>query len=244
MAATSNWTVEAVLADLRQAGSEENRAGMKRFGIQVDRAFGAPMAVTRPLAKKIGKDPALSAALWKTGWHEARILAGLISDPKQITPAQMDAWVSDFNSWDLCDQVCAVFARTADATEKISTYVIDEREFVRRAGFAMIAWRAVHAKRAPDSEFLGYLDLIADKAADPRNYVFKAVSWALRQIGKRSLPLHKPALALAERLAASSDKTERRIGKEASRELTAEKTLLRLQRKAGQHPLSGFKKVK
>ncbi|WP_346912861.1 DNA alkylation repair protein [uncultured Roseibium sp.] len=232
MATASNWTVEAVLGELRQAGSEENRAGMKRFGIQVDRAFGVPMAVTRPLAKKIGKNPALSDALWAIGWHEARILAGLIADPKQITPAQMDAWVSDFNSWDLCDQVCAVFAKTDHATEKIAAYATDEREFVRRAGFAMIAWRAVHAKKAPDSEFLSYLDLIADKASDPRNYVFKAVSWALRQIGKRSLALHQPALALAERLAASTDKTERRIGKEASRELTAEKTLLRLRRKS------------
>ena len=158
----------------------------------------------------------------------------------------MDAWVSGFNSWDLCDQVCAVFAKTDHAAEKIATYAADEREFVRRAGFAMIAWRAVHAKKAPDNEFLGYLDLIADKAADPRNYVFKAVSWALRQIGKRSLPLHRPALALAERLAASSDKTERRIGREACRELTAEKTLLRLQQKAqkaGRHPSSDFKKI-
>lgn len=230
-AASSDWTVETVLAELRQAGSEENRAGMKRFGIQVDRAFGVPMAFIRPLAKKIGKNPALSAALWETGWHEARILAGLIADPKQISRAQMDDWVSDFNSWDLCDQVCAVFARTDHATEKIAAYAADEREFVRRAGFAMIAWRAVHAKKAPDSEFLGYLDLIADKAGDPRNYVFKAVSWALRQIGKRSQALHQPALALAERLAASTDKTERRIGKEASRELTAEKTLLLLRRK-------------
>ncbi len=237
--ASSGWTVEAVLAEFRQAGSEHNRAGMKRCGIQVDRAFGVPMAFTRPLAKTIGKDPALSAALWETGWHEARILAGLIADPKQITPAQMDAWVRDFNSWDLCDQVSAVFAKTDQATEKIATYAADEREFIRRAGFAMIAWRAVHAKKAPDNEFLSYLDLIADKAGDPRNYVFKAVSWALRQIGKRSLPLHGPALALAERLAASSDKTERRIGREACRELTAEKTLLRLQQKAqkaGQRP--------
>ena len=232
MAGASDRTVDAVLTDLKEAGSEENRAGMKRFGIQVDRAFGVPMAFTRPMAKKIGKDPALSAALWESGWHEARILAALVADPKQITPAQMDAWVGDFNSWDLCDQVCAVFAKTGFATEKIATYVVDEREFVRRAGFAMIAWRAVHAKKASNDEFIGYLGLIADKANDPRNYVFKAVSWALRQIGKRSLTLHGPALALAERLAASPDRTERRIGKEASRELSAENTLHRLEQKA------------
>ncbi|WP_235987767.1 DNA alkylation repair protein [Roseibium aggregatum] len=247
MAAVSGWTVDAVLTDLRHAGSDENRAGMKRFGIQVDRAFGVPMAYTRPLAKKIGKDPALSAALWETGWHEARILAALIADPKQITPVQMDDWVGAFNSWDLCDQVCAVFASTRYATEKIAAYVADEREFVRRAGFAMIAWRAVHAKKVPDEDFLGYLHLIADKANDPRNYVFKAVSWALRQIGKRSQSLHAPALALAERLAASADRTERRIGKEAARELTLEKTLARLRRKArrtGQNSLQSLKTVK
>lgn len=228
----SGWTVEAVLAELKAAGSEENRAGMKRFGIQVDRAFGVPMAFLRPLSKKIGKNPTLAVALWATGIHEARILAGLIADPKDLPPEQMDAWAADFNSWDLCDQVSDTFAATDYAVKKIRHYAEDEREFVRRTSFAMIAARAVRAKKAPDSEFLDYLPLIEAKASDPRNFVFKAVSWALRNIGKRCLSLHGPALEVAQRLAASADKTERRIGKEAVRELTSEKVKQRLERKA------------
>lgn len=232
MSQPPTWTVETILAELKNAGSEENRAGMKRYGIKVDHAFGVPMAFTRPLSKKIGKDPALARALWATGIHEARILAGLISDPKNLPPEQMDAWVSDFNSWDLCDQVCDPFAATDYAVDKIRQYAEDEREFVRRAAFAMIAARSVHAKKAPDNEFLAYLPLIENKASDPRNFVFKAVSWALRNIGKRSQALNGPAVTVAERLAASSDKTKRRIGKDAVRELTSDAVKTRLAKKA------------
>ncbi len=228
--ASGGWTVDSVLAELRQVGSEENRAGMARFGVNTDKAFGVPMAFTRPFARKVGKSPALSAALWQTGFHEARILAGLIADPKAITPDQMDAWVTEFNSWDLCDQICAIFAKTNHAPDRIPVYAADEREFVRRAGFATIAWRAVHAKKAPDEEFLGYLELIETHASDPRNFVLKAVHWALRQIGKRSYSLHAPALELAEKLAASSDKAERRVGREAVRELTSDKVAARLEK--------------
>lgn len=227
------WSLETALEELRNAGSEHNRAGMKRFGINVDRAFGVPMAVTRPLAKRIGKNPELSDALWASGYHEARILAGLIADPKRITPAQMDTWTAEFNSWDLCDQICAVFAKTVHAPDLIPVYIADEREFVRRAGFAIIAWRAVHAKKAPEAEFLTYLDMIETNSNDPRNFVLKAVHWALRQIGKRSWSLHAPAVKLAEKLSASNDKAERRVGREAVRELKSEKVAERLDRKAG-----------
>jgi 3-methyladenine DNA glycosylase AlkD len=230
--APDGWSLETVLTELQNAGSEHNRAGMKRFGINVERAFGVPMAMTRPLAKRIGKDPDLSDALWASGYHEARILAALIADPKTVTPQQMNAWTAEFNSWDLCDQVCAVFAKTVHAPNRIPAYIADEREFVRRAGFAMIAWRAVHAKKALDTEFLAYLDMIEAKASDPRNFVLKAAHWALRQIGKRSWSLHAPALALAEKLSASSDKAERRVGREALRELTSEKVRTRLDRRA------------
>lgn len=233
---SDGWSLEAILEELRNAGSEHNRAGMERFGVNVDRAFGVPMAVTRPLAKRIGKSSELSDALWASGYHEARILAGLIAEPKKITPQQMDAWTGEFNSWDLCDQICGVFAKTDHAPGRIPIYIEDDREFVRRAGFAMIAWRAVHAKKAPDAEFLTYLDMIEANSGDPRNFVLKAVHWALRQIGKRSWSLHAPALALSEKLSTSTDRTERRVGREALRELNSDKVATRLDKKAKTSP--------
>lgn len=153
--------------------------------------------------------------------HEARMLAGLIDDPTAVTPLQMDRWVAEFDSWDVCDQVCMkLFARTPFVEEKVRQWAADEREFVRRAAFATIAGYAVHAKKAPDVAFLRFLPIIEQHARDPRNYVKKAVNWALRQIGKRSLALHGPALAVAGRLAASDDRTARWIGRDAVKELS------------------------
>jgi 3-methyladenine DNA glycosylase AlkD len=213
--------VETVLAELKALGSEEGRAGMARFGIDVERAFGVPMAAQRPLQRKYRCDHELAAELWKTGYHEARILAALIDDPKQVTSRQMDNWAADFNSWDLCDQACMkLFAKTSLVAEKVKKWAEDEREFVRRAAFATMAGYAVHAKDVPDSAFLPFLDIIERHATDKRNFVRKAVNWALRQIGKRSKALHKPALALSRKLAASDDSTARWIGKDAARELT------------------------
>ncbi|MGH6926303.1 MAG: DNA alkylation repair protein [Propylenella sp.] len=214
-------TAAAVLAELRALGSETNRAGQARFGINTARAFGVSMAALRPLARRLKRDHALAAALWKSGIHEARILAALIDEPVKVTPAQMDRWVAAFDSWDLCDQTCTkLFVRTPFVEEKIAVWSADEREFVRRAGFALLAVHAVHSKKLPDKEFLKFLPLIERHATDPRNFVRKAVNWALRQIGKHSLALHGPALALAEKLAVSSDKTARWIGKDAAKELT------------------------
>jgi 3-methyladenine DNA glycosylase AlkD len=213
--------VATILTELRSLGSEEARAGMARFGINTEKAFGVSMAATRPLARKYRRRHDLAERLWASGFHEARILAALIDDPKLVTRRQMDAWAAEFNSWDLCDQACMkLFARTPFATEKIAKWAKDKREFVRRAAFATIAGYTVHAKRAPDDEFLPLLDLIEARATDPRNFVKKAVNWALRQIGKRNMTLHAPALALAEKLAASDDKTARWIGKDAVKELT------------------------
>ena len=164
--------------------------------------------------------------------HEARILAALVDDPKLVTRKQMDAWAAEFNSWDLCDQACMkLFAKTPHAAEMIAKWARDEREFVRRAAFATIAGYAVSAKDAADEEFLPFLALIETHATDSRNFVKKAVNWALRQIGKRSMALHRPALALAKKLAASDDKTARWIGKDAVKELTDPKTLERLAKK-------------
>ncbi len=225
--------VDAILKELRSLGSEENRAGMARFGINIDKAFGISMATLKPIARRLKRDHALALGLWTSGWHEARLLAALIDDPKQVTPAQMDAWAADFNSWDVCDQACMkLFARTSHVPAKVARWSRDEREFVRRAAFATIAGYAVHAKIAPDSDFLAFLPIIEKCATDDRNFVRKAVNWALRQIGKRSTSLHGPALALARKLAASNDKAARWIGKDAVRELTDPVQLGRIERRA------------
>lgn len=222
------FTLESVLNDLRDAGTEANRAGMARFGIETDRAFGVPLSVLRPLARSIGASPDLARELWDSGFHEARLLAILLTPPRHLAPELALEWLNDIGSWDLCDQLTNVLARRAGSNELVPALAADEREFVRRAAFALIAWRAVHAKTAPDSEFLSYLPLIRTAATDQRNFVWKAVHWALRQIGKRSLPLHSAALAVAEDLAVSNNRTARKVGNAAVRELSSEKVLSRL----------------
>jgi 3-methyladenine DNA glycosylase AlkD len=210
-----------VLAELEAMGSEANRAGMARYGINIEKAFGVSMAAQRPLARKYRRDHALALALWASGYHEARILAALIEDPKQVTPRQMDNWAADFGSWDICDQACMrVFARTPYVAAKVAKWAKDKREFVRRAAFATVAGYTVSAKEEPDAAFLPFLALIEKYSTDERNLVRKAVNWALRQIGKHTLTLHRPALKLARKLAGSEDRTQRWIGKDAVRELT------------------------
>jgi 3-methyladenine DNA glycosylase AlkD len=208
---------------------------MARFGINTEQALGVSMAAMRPLARTHRRDHELALALWATGVHEARILAALIGDPKLLTRREMDRWAAAFDSWDVCDQVCMrLFARTPFAAEKVAKWAKDEREFVRRAAFATIAGYSVHAKKAPDSDFLAFLPIIEEHSTDPRNFVRKAVNWALRQIGKRSPSLHKPALMLARTLAASSDKTARWIGKDAVKELSDPKQIARIKGRSKQ----------
>ncbi|MEP0323398.1 DNA alkylation repair protein [Bauldia litoralis] len=213
--------VDAVLAELKGLGSEKNRLGMARFGIETGRAFGVSITILRPLARRLGRNHDLALALWASGFHEARLLAAFIDEPKKVTRDQMNAWASDFDSWDLCDQVCLkLFVRTPFVDDRIAAWTDDDREFVRRAGFALMAAYAVHGKTVPDARFTALLPTIERHATDPRNFVKKAVNWGLRQIGKRSMTLHAPALSLAERLAASDDRTARWIGRDAVRELS------------------------
>lgn len=217
-------TLETRLADcqnrIRAAASPENRAGMARFGITVDRALGVQIPVLRTIARDHRRDHELALALWATGGHEERLLAGFVDDPAKVTPEQMDAWVADFDSWDLCDQVVSnLLARTPHARDRLPTWIEDEREYVRRAGFVVVCALAVHDKAAPDETFLPYLPLVEAYAHDDRNFVKKAVNWALRQIGKRSPTLRTPAIACAERLAARRDPPARWIGRDALREL-------------------------
>ncbi len=208
--------------------NETNRAGMARFGINTQNAYGISIRDLRPLAKTIGRDHDLALQLWRSGIHEARILASFIDEADKVGEEQIDTWVADFDSWDLCDQVVDLFIATPFADEKIHAWASAEPEFVKRAAFAMIARRAVRQKKLPDETFLAYLDLIGTQAGDPRNYVKKAVDWALRQIGKRSATLHPKALALAQRLAASEDKARRWIGRDAVRELTSDAVIRKL----------------
>jgi 3-methyladenine DNA glycosylase AlkD len=220
---------ETIIAELRSLGSETNRLGMARFGINTDRAFGISIATLRPIARRLKRDHDLAAALWASGYHEARLVAVLIDEPKKVTSVQMDSWAADLDSWDLCDQACSrLFVKTPFVEEKIAKWARDEREFVRRAAFALIAAYTVHGKKVADERFLPFLRVIEQHATDPRNFVKKAVNWALRQIGKHSAALHPPALALATRLAASKDATARWIGRDAVKELSDPKRLERL----------------
>lgn len=223
-----DWSFDRVLDTLTALGSEENRAGMARFGIETSKAFGVPMAELRPLARRIGKHENLADELWASGYHEARLLAILTIPQAALTDERALRWLSEIKSWDHCDQLTNVLARREGSDALITPLAAEKEEFLRRAAFALMAWRAVHAKKSPDTEFLSYLPLIRTAASDPRNFVWKAVHWALRQIGKRSASLHGPALQLAEELFEDQNKTIRRVGREAFRELNSDKVRQRL----------------
>jgi 3-methyladenine DNA glycosylase AlkD len=215
-------TAAEVVAYLRSLGSEKNRQGMKRYGIKIDRALGISHGVQRDIAKKIKRNHERAFDLWNTGITEAQFIASVTADPKRFTAKDARLWAAEFDSWDIVDGVSDLFVDTDHWRELIGEFAEDDREFVRRTAFAMLCWASVHRKKEPDATFEAYLPLIEKHSTDPRNFVRKAVNWALRTIGKRSLALHTPALALAERLAMSSDKTARWIGKDAVKELTSD----------------------
>jgi 3-methyladenine DNA glycosylase AlkD len=192
-------TVEEVLAELANLGSERNRQGMSRFGINVESAYGLSAGEIRKLGKRARRNHKLALALWDTGKHEARILASIVADPLKVTVRLMNSWIRDFDSWDLCDQCCGnLFIQTPYVWKKSVEWTRRKAEFEKRASFALMAYLAWHAKRAPDEKFLAFLPVIED-ADDDRNFVRKAVSWALRGIGRetktvgplRSRPLNK-----------------------------------------------------
>jgi 3-methyladenine DNA glycosylase AlkD len=210
-------------------GSERDRAGMARFGINVDGALGVSVTALRRLARELPRDHDLAAGLWATGIHEARILASMVEEPDRVTSRQMDRWARDFDSWDLCDQCCQnLFWRTPFAESKSVAWARRTREFEKRAGFTLMASAAVKDGDAPDARFLGYLELIEREATDSRNFVRKAVNWALRQIGKRNRRLHRAALASARRIARVDDPAARLGADGARRELNDPRTIGRL----------------
>jgi 3-methyladenine DNA glycosylase AlkD len=224
------WTVVETLDRMRDLARPGRREGMARFGINPDRALGVRIPDLRRLAKEIGTDHRLALALWRTGVHEARILASMIDDPAKVTERQMESWVADFDSWDLCDQCCGnLFDRLPVAYGKAMEWADRDEEFVKRAAFALMAWSAVHDKTADDRVFLEFLPVIEREAADDRNFVKKAVNWSLRQIGKRNRRLHRAAVASARRLTRQQNSISARwIGTDALRELTGEAVMKRL----------------
>ena len=212
--------VAAVLASLERAGSKKVREEMgPRYGIHTPDAFGVMMRDMQKVAKDIGKNHDLALALWDTGTYEARMVAAMIDDPAKVTPAQMDRWCKSFDNWAICDTVCfKLFDRTPHAFDKVVRWAGRREEFVKRAGFALLASVALHDKKAADEPFLKCLPLIEKAADDERNFVKKGVSWALRGIGKRNARLQAAAAEVARRLAASDQAAARWIGKDALKE--------------------------
>jgi 3-methyladenine DNA glycosylase AlkD len=201
---------------------------MARVGIDVARALGVGVPDLRAIAKRAGRDPRLARDLWATGIHEARILATLVADPNALDDAQMEAWVADLTSWDVCDFAADLFSRSPTAIGTIRSWARRPEGYVRRCAFSMIARRAVWAKEAPDREFLGYLPLVRRAATDDRNEVKKGVSWALRQIGKRNRSLHAEAIDEARRIREIDGPAARWVASDVLRELERERTRARL----------------
>lgn len=206
----------------------DNVAGMARFGISSQNTLGISIPNLRALAKEIGRDHDLALRLWESGLHEGRILASFVDDPKRVTPEQMEQWVSDFDSWDVCDQVCGLFARTPYVYDRVAAWSARPEEFVKRAAFALMATLAVHDKKADDAKIAAFLPIIQREAGDGRNFVKKAVNWALRQVGKRSRKLNRLAIATAEEIAKIDSKAARWIAADALRELRSEKVRAKL----------------
>lgn len=221
-------TYRQIIARLKRKANTRNVAGMARFGINTKATLGISVNDLRVLAKEIGKNHELAQRLWRSGIHEARILAALIDEPDRITSRQLERWANDFDSWDICDQVSGLFERTPLAREKIPQWAKSGREFVKRAAFAMIAGLAVHDKTAPDRLFERYLQIIKRAAIDDRNFVKKAVNWALRGIGKRNRALNRRAIAVATEVKAIDSRAARWIAADALRELTSSAVQKRL----------------
>jgi 3-methyladenine DNA glycosylase AlkD len=207
---------------LQQRGTNANRDGLARYGIVAKKVIGVSVGTMRTLAKELGHDHALSKALWKTGYYEARMLSAMVGEPERVTPAEMERYAKTFDNWAICDTMTFVlWDRSPHAWPKVREWSKRGEEFVKRASFAMLASLTVHDKSAPDERYLEGLQLIEREATDNRNFVKKAVNWALRSIGKRSPMLNKEAVAVARRLADSDDAASRWIGKDALRELTS-----------------------
>jgi len=223
---------DEIITTLQALANPENVKGMARFGITTHNNLGISIYQLRPLAKQIGTNHALALRLWDSQLHDARLLACFIDDPIQLTSEQMNAWAADFDSWDICDQACtSLFDQSPLAYDKVFQWADNQNEFIRRAAFSLIAGLAVHDKTAPDQVFEDFLALCVKYSTDERNYVKKAVNWALRNIGKRNIPLNNKALQTAKKIKNIDSRSARWIAADAIRELTSQKIQEKIHKK-------------
>lgn len=222
--------VDEVLEHLRSLANPANVAGMARFAINPDRTLGIDIPTLRKLARRIGADHTLALQLWGSGIHEARILASYIADPHQLSEAQVEQWVAEFDSWDVCDQVADLFAKTPFAYPKIAEWAQRPETFVKRAAFALITEITTHDKQASDEQLAQFFPIIVRASDDDRNFVKKAVNWALRSLGKRNRALNEQAIATARQIQALGTRPARWIAADALRELTSAKVQARFER--------------
>ncbi|GJQ61271.1 MAG: hypothetical protein SCALA702_03240 [Melioribacteraceae bacterium] len=225
--------LKIILEELKALENSKNREGMARFGINTEKAFGVSVKHIREIAKPFRKNHSLALELWDTGYHECRIMASIVAEPKKLEGTTLDQWVADFNSWDVCDQTCVnLIVKSRFAVSKIAEWAENEEEFIRRTAFSMIAVNSVHNKKLENEDFHAFLQLIKKYSFDERNFVKKAVNWALRQIGKRNLELNALAINLSEELIESELKSAKWIGRDAFKELTNTKIQSRLLEKS------------
>jgi 3-methyladenine DNA glycosylase AlkD len=224
--------VEQVVDRLRSVGDPKAVKGMARFGIRSSNSFGVSVPKLRSLAREVGRDHQLALKLWETGLHDARHLPSMVDDPSEVTVAQMEEWVRDFDSWDIVDGCCGnLFDKTRFAVGKAKEWCKREAEFEKRAGFALMAELAVHDKNAKDKVFLDFLPLIVGGASDKRNFVKKAVNWALRQIGKRNLRLNRAAVSTALKTQKIESTAAKWVASDALRELKSQQVQKRLKQR-------------
>jgi 3-methyladenine DNA glycosylase AlkD len=208
--------------ELQQRGNPKTVVGMARFGIQTGKALGVSIPQLREMVKQAGTNHELAQKLWKTGIHEARILASMIDDPEKVSEDQMERWAADFDSWDVVDGCCGnLFDKTEFAIRKAHEWSKRKEEYIKRAGFVLMAEMAVHDKKALDKTFLDFLPVTISEASDERNFVKKAVNWALRQIGKRNTILNAAAIKTCAEIRDSDSRSAKWIAADALRELTS-----------------------
>ena len=217
-----------VIDDLKAMSSQKHFEQLSRFGINFSTALGIRVPMLRSYAKKIGRSHELALALWETNIHEARILASMIEDPNLLTIQQVDKWVNDFNSWDLCDTTCDVLGQTPFVLDLIEKYSANNEEFVKRTAFSLMCELAFHDKKMKNEQFIEFFKIIERETWDERNFVRKAVNWALRQIGKRNEFLRLKAIETAEDIKCQGTKSAKWIATDAIRELTDEKVIYRV----------------
>jgi len=218
-----------ILRTFKTHGSRKNVLGMSRFGIISKKAYGLSAPVLHRLARKYRRNHELALQLWKTGIHDARILAALIDDPRQVTKRQMEQWVRQFDNWAVCDTtVGKLFSRVPGAFETAVRWSRNRREFIKRAGYAMMAYLTIRQKEAENTKFIRLFPHLQRGSVDGRNYVKKSVNWAIRQIGKKNANLNRAAIRFAKKLHSMNVPSARWIASDALRELTSSAVQKRL----------------